>query len=206
MTTPTATAMSLAKFRMSPPTPTLIRLRRLLLATAAGCVSGGGWYEPAPVKKLLWASSLLIPMNTSRALVSRHWAGNADIYQIFDHPQPYAAYHDITSGNNLYYPAETNYDMASGVGSPNVWNSLAMRRQLTTTLSQTWYFAEGYTGGSFTTYLTLANPNPSTATVTVTYLLGGGGKILDTYTVNPTSRLTVNVNSAVEPIRMSRWS
>lgn len=66
--------------------------------------------------------------------------------------------------------------------------------------SRTWYFAEGYTGGSFTEWLTLANPNPDTATVAVQYLLGGGQLPLNqVYSVLGNSRFTINVNSVVGP-------
>jgi hypothetical protein len=34
-------------------------------------------------------------------------------------------FHDITSGNNLYYPASKRYDLATGWGSPNMANLLA---------------------------------------------------------------------------------
>lgn len=34
----------------------------------------------------------------------------------------YPPYHDVTSGNNLYYPAVTGYDLATGMGTPDVWN------------------------------------------------------------------------------------
>lgn len=61
----------------------------------------------------------------------------------------------------------------------------------------TWYFAEGYTGGSFTTYLTLGNPGNTTANVTVQYLLGNGSTLTGGYTVAPGGRTTVNVNGVV---------
>ena len=31
-------------------------------------------------------------------------------------------FYDVTRGNNLYYPATTGYDEASGWGSPDVYN------------------------------------------------------------------------------------
>ncbi len=170
-------------------------------ATLADCASGGAWYAVGGTSAAapLWAS---IAIDTNQYLQglsdSTLGSASADIYQIFNHPQPYDAYHDITSGNNLYYPAETDYDMASGVGSPDVWNfARDAASAAPTTLSKTWYFAEGYTGGKFTTYLTLANPNLATATVTVTYLLGSGSPIVATYTVNPVSRQTIDVNGVV---------
>jgi hypothetical protein len=63
--------------------------------------------------------------------------------------------------------------------------------------SKTWYFAEGYTGGSFTEFLTIANPNNVQANVTVTYLLGTGSPIIQNYAVAPNSRFTQNVGSAI---------
>ena len=62
-------------------------------------------------------------------------------------------------------------------------------------VSRQWYFAEGYTGGSFTTYLTLANPNSVAANVQVTYLLGSGSSLTKTYVVKPNARSTVNVDT-----------
>ncbi|HEX6797558.1 MAG TPA: S53 family peptidase [Ktedonobacterales bacterium] len=50
--------------------------------------------------------------------------GNANglLYYLFNSPQPYAAYHDITVGKNIYYSATSGYDVASGAGTPDVWN------------------------------------------------------------------------------------
>jgi hypothetical protein len=66
-----------------------------------------------------------------------------------------------------------------------------------TQISNHWYFAEGFTGGSFSEYLTLENPNSVTANVKVEYLLNGASPITVGYTVSPSSRATINVNSAV---------
>jgi kumamolisin len=47
---------------------------------------------------------------------------NPALYALFNaHPQ-FPAFHDITTGNNLNYPAVTGYDLASGIGSPDVYN------------------------------------------------------------------------------------
>jgi photosystem II stability/assembly factor-like uncharacterized protein len=64
-------------------------------------------------------------------------------------------------------------------------------------VAKTWYFAEGYTGGSFTEYLTLANPNAVTATVQVTYYLGDRAPVVKTYAVAAATRATINVNGQV---------
>jgi subtilase family serine protease len=47
---------------------------------------------------------------------------NTTLYKMFNTTQTYAPYHDVTSGNNLYYPATSGYDMASGIGTPNAYN------------------------------------------------------------------------------------
>ena len=49
-------------------------------------------------------------------------SASADLYTLYNHAQTYAPYHDITKGNNLHYAATVGYDMASGIGTPNVWN------------------------------------------------------------------------------------
>ena len=47
---------------------------------------------------------------------------NPALYQIAAHPDPAVAFHDITDGTNLHYPATPGYDMASGLGTPDVEN------------------------------------------------------------------------------------
>jgi hypothetical protein len=61
------------------------------------------------------------------------------------------------------------------------------------------YFAEGYTGSGFDTYLCLQNPNSSAAAVTITYMFGGGGTQDQQVTLDPRSRKTVLVDEAVGP-------
>ncbi len=63
-----------------------------------------------------------------------------------------------------------------------------------------WGLAEGRVGTdkAFATYILLANPNLTTAAqVRVTYLRTAGAPIVRTYTVNPTSRFNIDVNSRV---------
>ncbi|MEW6555309.1 MAG: C40 family peptidase [Actinomycetota bacterium] len=56
------------------------------------------------------------------------------------------------------------------------------------------FFAEGYTGDGFDTWLLLANPEDRVAQVEVTYLLEGGAPVVKTYDLAPASRFTVLVN------------
>jgi hypothetical protein len=56
------------------------------------------------------------------------------------------------------------------------------------------YFAEGYTGTGFHTWLLLANPEDQAAEVEVSYLKEGGTPVVKTYDLAPNSRFTVLVN------------
>jgi hypothetical protein len=60
--------------------------------------------------------------------------------------------------------------------------------------STTWYLAEGSTAGNFDLYYLLQNPTAAAATVQITYLRPSGGPVTKSYTVNPRSRRTINVD------------
>ncbi|WP_239493038.1 GDSL-type esterase/lipase family protein [Luteitalea sp. TBR-22] len=64
--------------------------------------------------------------------------------------------------------------------------------------SNTWYFAEGFTGGNattaFETFLLLANPSDAASTATVTYQLDSGQTVARTYPLGPNQRLTIWVD------------
>ncbi len=269
-----------------------------------GWLIGGGTSAAAP----LWAG---IATDINAYLISEGKAtigsASATLYRIFNTPQALNAYHDITSGNNDSigtnggkFPATSGYDLASGIGTPDVWNlardiagdvpsvtpglfyqvialgespssptftihnnsantynwslsglqswvsatpssgSILAHQSQTFTLnfsldntlqtattnlavndgdgvfnplalpvtvsiastSNTWFFAEGFTGTGFTEYLTLANPNPNINTVTVQYLLQGQGvaPITKQFDLQPNSRRTINVNSTTEGV------
>ncbi len=138
---------------------------------------------------------------------------NGDLYSIDQnlHSTSYAGgFHDVTSGDNdtidntYTYPATTDYDMATGLGSYNALN-LANDVELivksngalrTNEANAIWYFAEGSVGGSFTEYLTLLNPDAVTmATVNVTYLFQNKPAVIKQHQILPSTRFTVNVNS-----------
>src|SRR2546421_363949 len=92
--------------------------------TNAGCPSTGwirlGGTSAAPP---LWAGSTAL-INQYLQAQGKKVIGYANpaLYALFNaHPQ-FPAFHDITTGNNLNYPAVTGYDLASGIGSPDVYN------------------------------------------------------------------------------------
>ncbi len=47
---------------------------------------------------------------------------NPYLYRLASRSQHYPPFHDVKTGGNAVYPAATGYDMATGLGSPNVWN------------------------------------------------------------------------------------
>ncbi len=57
-----------------------------------------------------------------------------------------------------------------------------------------WYFAEGYTGGSFDTYICLQNPNQSDATATLRFMRDDGTVIPLQVSIPAQSRYTVHVD------------
>jgi Ca2+-binding RTX toxin-like protein len=70
----------------------------------------------------------------------------------------------------------------------------------TTSTGTRWGLAEGRVGSdrAFATYILLANPSTTQAAqVRVTYLRTNGTTLVRTYTVNPTSRFNIDVNSRV---------
>jgi IPT/TIG domain len=63
-----------------------------------------------------------------------------------------------------------------------------------------YFFAEGSTREGFDEWLSLQNPLPSPLEVTATYMLGGAQPpVTRTYSLEPLSRLSVNVNQEVGP-------
>lgn len=72
-------------------------------------------------------------------------------------------------------------------------------------LSDTWYFAEGYTGGRFDTWLLLQNPEDSDAEVRVTFNTAGGTAVVRKYSIPARTRFTIPVD-AVEGLSDSEVS
>ncbi|MDY6794684.1 MAG: hypothetical protein SWK76_05320, partial [Actinomycetota bacterium] len=66
-----------------------------------------------------------------------------------------------------------------------------------TSLSDTYYFAEGYTGDGFEEWLCLMNPAATATTAQVTYMFDDGSTESTNVPIGATSRQTVNVNDAV---------
>jgi SpoIID/LytB domain protein len=57
--------------------------------------------------------------------------------------------------------------------------------------AEKWYFAEGYTGGDFDTFILVQNPNDTEAHLTASFLGKAGVEDEFNYTLEPDSRLTI---------------
>jgi hypothetical protein len=62
-----------------------------------------------------------------------------------------------------------------------------------------WFLAEGATGGLFTTFVLVSNPNDAPANVTFQYLLDSGDPITVEKTVAAHARLTTNIHDEEDP-------
>ncbi len=92
--------------------------------SASGCPSTGnivvgGTSAAAP----LWAgSTALLNEYLQQQGKTRVGFANPTLYKLANEKQPNPPFHDVTSGDNLYYPATPGYDLASGLGTPDVYN------------------------------------------------------------------------------------
>jgi len=83
----------------------------------------GGTSAAAP----FWAAAaILVNQYVGKRVIS-----GPRLYQLASQAQTYPPFHDITSGNNLYYPATGGYDLATGLGTPDIFN---LARDLAVTL------------------------------------------------------------------------
>lgn len=62
-------------------------------------------------------------------------------------------------------------------------------------LSKEWFFAEGYTGGSFDEWILLANPHDRPVKTVAEFMMPGGVHRSDTFYLAPSSRTTIHVNA-----------
>jgi Pro-kumamolisin, activation domain len=175
-------------------------------STAAHCTSTGAFY-------IVGGTSAAAPMWAAMMALTNEMSLKMGAFSLgFVNPLLYqtASFHDITTGNNDYknlhgglYPATSNYDLATGLGSYNAFalaQSLVSLAQSATgprssPANKTWYFAEGSVGGGFEEYLTIQNPNTTTAaTVNVTYLFQSLSAVTKTHTIAASTRGTIYVN------------
>ena len=92
--------------------------------TNAGC-NASGWLIVGGTSAAtpIWAGSIAL-VNQYLQTNGQHRIGyaNPTLYTLFNARQGFPAFHDITTGTNLYYPATAGYDLASGMGSPDIYN------------------------------------------------------------------------------------
>jgi hypothetical protein len=96
---------------------------------------------------------------------------------------------EITSTNGVPVIVERSmYLNTSGKAFKGGLNSAGV-----TAPSLNWFLAEGSTGGFFSMYVLLANPNATASTLQATYIRASGAPVVKTYTVAANSRRTIDV-------------
>jgi kumamolisin len=79
----------------------------------------GGTSQAAPI----WAGiAALIDEYLKKQGVHPIGFMNPALYTLAATHQPNPPFHDVTTGDNLYYPATPGYDLATGLGTPDAWN------------------------------------------------------------------------------------
>src|SRR5215469_8791253 len=87
--------------------------------SSTGWITVGGTSAAAP----LWAgSTALINEYLQNQQKPRMGFANPVLYGLANAQTQFPPFHDVTSGTNLYYPATSGYDEASGWGSPDIYN------------------------------------------------------------------------------------
>src|SRR6266516_2982348 len=92
--------------------------------SAAGCpATGNAVVGVTSAAAPLWAGSMaMIHEYLQQQGKARAGFASPLLYSLASSTQQYPPFHDVTSGNNLFYPATASYDQASGLGSPNIYN------------------------------------------------------------------------------------
>ncbi|HEY7356395.1 MAG TPA: S53 family peptidase, partial [Ktedonobacterales bacterium] len=75
----------------------------------------GGTSAAAPI----WAAGTLLVDQALRQQGKPNLGGVSTIYRVANHPGKFHPFHDITSGNNLFYKAGAGWDFPTGWGAPN---------------------------------------------------------------------------------------
>ncbi len=176
--------------------------------SASGCPSSG-WAEVGGTSAAapLWAG---VATDTNAYLTNQGkpvlGSASATIYHLYNTSQSFTAYHDVTTGNNLFYNATTGYDNATGIGTPDAWN-FARDAAGTTTSGNDFSISANPTslsiqqGSSGTSTISTAVTSGSAGTVSLSASVSPSGP---TASLNPTSvtaggssTLTVSVGSSV---------
>jgi kumamolisin len=87
--------------------------------------AAGGTSAAAPI----WAAGALLVDQALKQANKPLMGGVPTIYSLANHPGAFHPFTDITSGNNLFYPASKGWDYATGWGSPNFNDILQLLSQ-----------------------------------------------------------------------------
>ena len=91
----------------------------IYISEFGGWTTGGGTSQSGPI---LAGAVALVNQYLKRQGLKPAGFLNPSLYALAAGNPVYPPFHDITIGTNLYYPATQGYDMATGLGTPDVWN------------------------------------------------------------------------------------
>jgi subtilisin family serine protease len=175
----------------------------------------GTWSPPGPGGQTVWYLAegytgpgfetyiLIENPNTQGATLHAEYVDSHGAYK--DEYYSLAGYSRLTLNLNAIYP---NSEVSSCINSTNgigvvVERSMYFRSNGrddghcthgSPELSNTWYFAEGYTGGTFDEYILVLNPWFSSNNVQLTLFDLYGNQRIYNYALASASRLTIHVN------------
>lgn len=78
----------------------------------------GGTSAAAPI----WATGMALVNQGLIAQIGKFTASPQLFYVVAQGSGGLRPYYDVTRGNNLYYPATSGWDFATGLGTPNLWD------------------------------------------------------------------------------------
>ena len=117
------------------------------------------------------------------------------IYQSVDAGSNWEKFYESAAGERFYV-----LFMFAGVGDLSDYSLITGTEEgfFLWGASKTWYFAEGYTGGDFVSYLLIENPTSAQANVTATYYKTNGTTVEEIYPIAAGTRKTVGLNGISE--------
>ena len=113
----------------------------------------------------------------------------------------------ITGMTDVEFSTKIESDMPIVAERAMYWNDMKGGHCSggTSTPSNTWYLAEGYTGGTYDTWVLVQNPGNSSATCTVTYYINNGDPQTETITVGANSRYSIHVDNTLPDHEVSTY-
>jgi subtilisin family serine protease len=174
----------------------VIDLEGALSTPLVNILSPGDYSYPTSGKVSVEAESPHLPVGYLELWV------DGDLVESYNLPSPSTSVSHTFNGWDLSQLEEGTHTLT--VKAMDVWGGREGKHSVTVYRnrdqqrpSTDWYLAEGSTAWGFETWILVQNPDPSPAEVEVTFMESGGETHTFQFSMAPSSRLTVDVNSLV---------